>query len=599
MDSTLNTTILESLILDSYQDLFSITESIMEIKRCENAYKLDMKSIVENSNTDLADGRTERYNSDKATLIEKAKKKITDFLHYIRDKVIEFYNLFINFLKKTINSDKMLIKKYKNCETVISVEGYKYTIVEVLHCVNNACINFKNYCVNNKTVLTDDKIVTTFRKTIVASDIDINKEDFESIVYRALRSNKSNTETISGTVGDFCVSLDYEKDIKVLYKMISNSKKYFDPKYLKELLDYEITDDNMIKSLEVLNELKNSLLFTLNACKNAINERNTMIRQAINDAVKNEKQSLNESYNASINNKTDVKESFISDDVDTYESVLDKYDIDEVLESDLGLDYFVVESYIGNNEIVTEGVFDDLKDKAIKIIEKVIRFIKTIKEKIVNLVKQKLKKDIKNNSNKKVQNSDNSISDDITENKEKFITFQLDKVNAQAYMTEVTNIIDMVDRLLLRILQMSSKHRFSDLDELKKFNSESHDIDINGIMNKLDSITATKKSITVNEAEMVQDYINDIKKTLVDKFQSIDETMNKMIKYNQNMIKNLKSSYIDPEIVRNITMITNTQQTVSTDYLTLLNAIVDRVNKIENEINQNISMESFISVLDM
>lgn len=293
MDSTLNTTILESLILDSYQDLFSIIESIMEIKRCENAYKLDMKSIVENSNTDLADGRTERYNSDKATLIEKAKQKISEFLKYIRDKVVEFFNLFINFLKKSINSDKKLISKYKDCKSITSVKGFKYTITEVLQSTSEAISQFEDTHINtNGTLLCDDDVFK-FRNKIVQEAT--NKDEFETGVYKALRSNKTTTEDITGTVGDFCKALDYEVDIKTIYNLVSASKSIFEPKNAKFLL-YEMTDERLTKSLEVINEIRNSLIFTLNACKNAINERNTMIRQAIIDGVR-DKENLNESYN--------------------------------------------------------------------------------------------------------------------------------------------------------------------------------------------------------------------------------------------------------------------------------------------------------------
>lgn len=349
MDNPINTNILESLILDSYQDLSSITESIMDIKMCENAYKLDMKSIMESNDTSLIDGRTERYNNDKATLIEKAKKKISEFLKYIRDKVVEFYNIIINFLKKSLNSDKMIIKKYKNCETVISVEGYKYTIDLVLKYLNDACENFKKYCINSKSGLNDD-IVNEFRKTIVSSDRDVSKEEFESLLYKVLRSNNSNTETITGTVGDFCIALDYEKEIKSLYKLVASSKFYFEPKYINNMIDYEITHDDMTKSLEILNELKNTMLFTLNACKNAINERNTMIRQAIIDGVR-DKENLNESY--------------LLDEEYVYESVLDKYDIDEILESDLGIEYHIIEAYINNiklNGILNEGFINKKSD---------------------------------------------------------------------------------------------------------------------------------------------------------------------------------------------------------------------------------------------
>lgn len=572
MDITSDTNILESLILDSYQNLYSITESIMEIKSCENAYKLDMKSIMESNNTSLQDGRTERYNNDKVSLIEKAKNKISEFLKYIRDKVVEFYNTFINFLKKSINSDKKLIKKYKDSKTITSVEGYKYTIDVVLNNINTACLNFNNSCKDNKATLIDDTIISSFRKTILATDNVISKEEFESNIFKVLRSDKANTETISGTVGDFCTALEYEKDIKSLYKLISLSKKYFDPKYLNDILDYDITDENMTKSLEVLNELKNTLLFTLNACKNAINERNTMIRQAIIDGVKNEKENVSESC--------------------IIESVLEEYDIDEVLESDLGLEYFTVESYIGNNELVTEGAFSNLKDKAIKIIEKVIRFIKSVKDKVVKLVKQKLKKDIKNSDTDIISNSTEDYS------KEKFISSNLDEMNARAYIVEVTNVISRVDRLLVDIMQMSARQRFSDLEDLKKFNSESHDLDVSGILTKLDNLTSTKKSLTVNEIEIVKDYLNDIKKIIVDKFDSIDGSMNKMIKYNQDMIKNLKTTHMDPEIVRQITILTNTQQIVTNDYLILLNSIIERVSKIETDINHNLTMESFVSVLD-
>lgn len=843
MDNALNTNILESLILDSYQDLFSITESIMDVKRCENAYKLDMKSIMESNKSDLVDGRTERYNNDKASLIEKAKKKISEFLKYIRDKVIVFFNAIINFLKKCIVSDKKLIEKYKNCKNTVSIEGYEYTIIDVLFNIPGVVDDLNDMIAKNNDIT--QEMLYKFRRLLlgernVTDDI-LSKDEFESRIYKSLRSDENTTKTITGTVSQFCSALDYENDIKHLYKVVIRTKKTFNSKFIKT--NFDIPDDKIMKSLEIFTDINNSLLFTLNACKNAINERNIMIRQAILDGVKNGEENLNESYNeydeiedilesftdvdvlteadskkpgfiekvktilkkimeffknlkdkvlslfkkkcdnidkeidqqikdtvnsnnahlkktsddlkldadfylvgfdvkdfmsnientidrididyekcpdcnkvkvldnlsseaynkkntddiihkyiSNINDmvidkitlpildegvevKIDKKEKIeylkvcknsikdikfilepyevklnsmirnmdnISKKIDSdygnknaelyvkvyakekeiyekyisaanqlinmiekayklicdskpltesqneydvaYESVLDVYDIDEVLESDLGLNYFLVESYIGNNELVTEGTLSNIKDKAKKIVEKVIRFLKTIKEKITNFIKQKLK-------------NDNSYSKSEKASGEKIVSSQLDEINSNRFMTEVINIMELVDKSLVDISTMTSRQDYYELDELKKFNSVSHEIDINATMTKFENLIS-KKSITIEEANKVKENLVEIKKIIIDKFTSIDKSFDKMIKYNQDLIKKLEDENLDPELIKNLITITNTQQNISTDYLSILTSIVGCVDKVQKELDHNITMESFVSVLD-
>ena len=89
------------LVLNSYHDLSGIKESIMESIMSRNAHTLDVRSMNERGKHNLIDARTEKANNEKIMLSKQLEERIDNYLESTRENVINFYNLNINFKKKS------------------------------------------------------------------------------------------------------------------------------------------------------------------------------------------------------------------------------------------------------------------------------------------------------------------------------------------------------------------------------------------------------------------------------------------------------------------------------------------------------------------
>ena len=570
------------LVLNSYHDLSGIKESIMESIMSRNAHTLDVRSMNERGKHNLIDARTEKANNEKIMLSKQLEERIDNYLESTRENVINFYNLNINFLKNMIiDSNTNIITRYICSDEMVEINCQDYSIERVLNSLIYASKELnKSLNLNIKCLLNND-IVNKFKDNIITPNYSFYIDGcYRGNVYRALRSGNVESKTKHIPKYECCNHLmKQNKFIKYIYSLLSETNYLFDPKIVKSYL-YDLKDFDISTALENYNEIKNVIITTVNLCISAIIEYISHYRNAVIEDCCDDECCTIDGSNICINDTVE-------------ESVLDLYDIDMVLEAELGPEYVLVEAFINEEDIVIEGTLYDIKSKAKKIIDSIIKFLKSLKAKIAKFFKKFIKK---KNETEKEDESSSSVNKSIVDD-EKMVKSPFDEINANSYYNEVTSVIQNIEKKLIEIMEINADEQYSDINEIRNFNSKQYSIDITGILGRLNALVS-EKTIPLSEVRKVNDIISKINNIVCNKWHSINKTIDTMIEYNKELSERLNRKQVDQEMISELVAFSVKQQNITKDYMSLITNILNSINTLSDDLNNKVQMESFVSVLD-